>query len=117
MAAGIFISYRREDSQHAAGRLVDWLTQSFGRDRIFMDVDTIEPGLDFLDVINAKVAESFVFLVVIGPGWANAAGPDGRRRLDNPDDLVRLEVEAGLKRDIRVMPSPPWRWHLLSSPP
>lgn len=104
MAGGIFISYRREDSQHAAGRLVDRLTQSFGRDRIFMDVDAIEPGLDFLDVINAKVAESFVFLVVIGPGWANAAGPDGRRRLDNPDDLVRLEIEAGLKRDIRVVP-------------
>lgn len=104
MAGGIFISYRREDSQHAAGRLVDRLTQSFGRDRIFMDVDAIEPGLDFLEVINAKVAESFVFLVVIGPGWANAAGPDGRRRLDNPDDLVRLEIEAGLKRDIRVIP-------------
>ena len=104
MADGIFISYRREDSQHAAGRLVDRLTQSFGRDRIFMDVDAIEPGLDFLDVINAKVAESFVFLVVIGPGWANAAGADGRRRLDNPDDLVRLEIEAGLRQSNRIVP-------------
>jgi hypothetical protein len=83
---------------------MDRLTQSFGRDRIFMDVDAIEPGLDFLDVINAKVTESFAFLVVIGPGWVNAAGLDGRRRLDNPDDLVRLEIEAGLKRDIRVIP-------------
>jgi hypothetical protein len=54
MAGSIFVSYRREDSQHAAGRLVDRLTQSFGKDRIFMDVDAIEPGLDFVEVIGER---------------------------------------------------------------
>jgi hypothetical protein len=101
MVGGIFISCRREDSQHAAGRLVDRLTQSFGRERIFMDVDAVESGLDFLDVINARVAESFVFLVVIGAGWANAADPDGRRRLDNPVAMKKCRQQR-FSREIRV---------------
>jgi TIR domain-containing protein len=104
MAGGIFISYRRDDSRHAAGRLVDRLTRSFGKDRIFMDVDAIEPGLDFEKVINSNLAESAVLLAVIGSGWISAQGDDGKRRLDNPDDLVRLEIEACLNRGIRVIP-------------
>jgi TIR domain len=105
MAGGIFISYRREDSQHPAGRLADRLGQRFGKHRIFMDVYGIELGLDFLKVISAKLEESVALLVVIGPGWVKAISSDRRRRLDDPDDVVRLEIEAGLKReDVRVIP-------------
>ena len=101
---GIFISYRRDDSRHAAGRLVDRLGQKFTREQLFMDVDAIEPGLDFLKVINQKVSACDVMLAVIGPNWLNAADENGKRRLDNPRDFVRMEVEAALARDIRVIP-------------
>src|SRR5262245_1856610 len=100
MAGGIFISYRREDSQHAAGRLVDRLAQTFPRDQLCMDVDAIEPGLDFLDVINAKLADCEVMLVVIGPNWLDCRDESGARRLDDTGDFVRLEVEAALGRRI-----------------
>jgi hypothetical protein len=104
MAGGIFISYRRDDSRHAAGRLVDRLAQTYDRDQLFMDVDAIEPGLDFLKVINEKVAACDVLLAVIGPTWLDARNQSGARRLDDPDDFVRLEIEAALKRDVRVIP-------------
>lgn len=104
MAGNIFISYRRADSAHAAGRLVDRLEQHFSPDRIFMDVDSIEPGLDFAEVIDARVACSDTMLVIIGPHWIDAAGPSGTRRLDDPADVVRMEIEAALARNIRVIP-------------
>jgi hypothetical protein len=102
--AGIFISCRRDDSRHAAGRLVDRLAQVFPREQLFMDIDAIEPGLGFLKVIEARLADCDVLLAVIGPNWADARDEDGTRRLDDPDDLVRLELEAALSRDIRVIP-------------
>jgi hypothetical protein len=101
---GIFISYSRDDSRDAAGRLVDCVAQTFPRGQLFMDIDTIEPGLDFLEVINARLADCDVLLAVIGPGWADSRGEDGARRLDDPDDFVRLELEAALARGIRVVP-------------
>lgn len=104
MAGGIFISYRREDSRHAAGRLHEPLGLAFGRDRVFMDVDAIEPGLDFVEVLNQKLAGCDVLLALIGPGWLDAADAGGQRRLDNPSDFVRLEIEAALRRNIRVIP-------------
>lgn len=104
MAGGIFVSYRRDDSRHAAGRLVDRLVQAFGSNQLFMDVDSIDIGLDFVKVLNEKVAACDVMLVVIGPQWLDARDAQGRRRLDDPHDLVRLEVETALVRDVRVVP-------------
>jgi TIR domain-containing protein len=104
MAGGIFISYRRDDNRYAAGRLYDALNQRFPGDQIFIDVNNIEPGLNFLRVIQDKVDNSDAMLVVIGPNWLSATDADGKRRLDHPNDLVRKEIEAGLKRDIRVIP-------------
>jgi hypothetical protein len=104
MSGSIFISYRRDDSPHAAGRLYEYLAQSFPRDQLFMDVDTIEPGLDFTEVIKDKVAACEVLLAVIGPGWSAARNEDGERRLDDPNDFVRLEIEAALERNVRVIP-------------
>ena len=103
-APGVFISYRRQDAPDLAGRLYDRLEERFGEDRVFMDVDSIEPGLDFGAVISRAVGSCAVLLVVIGDKWLTATDPRGRRRLDNPDDYVRLELEAGLTRDVRVIP-------------
>jgi uncharacterized membrane protein YhaH (DUF805 family) len=98
----IFISYRRSDDQSAAGRLYDRLQQHFDCEQLFMDVD--EPGVDFVKSLNEQLANCIAFVVVIGPRWLTARGNDGNPRLDNPTDYVRLEIEAALKRDIRVIP-------------
>ena len=100
----VFISYRRQETSHLAGRLYDRLADRFGEDRVFMDVDSIEPGLDFSDAIQQAVGSSDVLLALIGRGWLTATDEDGRRRLDDPDDIVRLEIEAALERGIRVIP-------------
>ena len=104
MTGRIFISYRRSDDQSAAGRLFDRLLQHFDREQLFMDVDTIEPGVDFVKSLDEQLANCIAFIAVIGPRWLTARGNDGNPRLDNPTDYVRLEIESALKRDIRVIP-------------
>jgi hypothetical protein len=104
MAGNIFINYRRDDSIGMAGRLHDRLAQTFGRDKVFLDVDHIPAGADFVAYLNSQVAECNVVLVVIGPNWLNAKDESGERRLDNPDDFVAIEIVAALARDIRVIP-------------
>ncbi len=109
----IFLSYRREDASGHAGRLFDFLCYGgvgredpgFRRDQIFMDIDTMAPGVDFRRVIEEAVGSCDVFIAVIGRRWLNAVDPKGRRRLDNPQDFVRLEIEAALERDIPVVPA------------
>jgi formylglycine-generating enzyme required for sulfatase activity len=101
--SGIFISYRRDDSAGHAGRLFDRLTAHFGDDQIFMDIDHIEPGEDFVQVIEEAVGSCEILIAVIGQRWL--ASTDGTsRRLDNPNDFVRLEIAAALNRDIHVIP-------------
>jgi TIR domain len=106
-AAGVgrvFISYRRQEASGLAGRLYDRLAARFGEDQVFMDVDTITLGVDFAEAITQAVSTCEVLLAVIGPRWLTATDEDGRRRLEDPDDLVRLEVGAALERGIRVIP-------------
>ena len=100
----IFISYRRVDSAGYAGRIYDRLAAHFGKDAIFMDVDTIEAGLDFVDVLENAVQSCEVLVTLIGKQWLNIADETGKRRLDNPEDFVRIEVAAALSRQIRVIP-------------
>jgi invasion protein IalB len=104
MAARIFINYRRDDSIGTAGRLHDRLAQVFGRKSLFMDVDTIPAGVDFVEHLNTQVGKCEVFLVIIGPHWLDAKDDAGRRRIENPDDFVSIEIAAALSRDIRVIP-------------
>jgi WD40 repeat protein len=104
VSGGVFISYRRQESSGLAGRLYDRLAARFGDDQVFMDVDTIALGVDFAEVITQAVSTCQVLLAVIGPQWLTATGQDGQRRLDDPDDFVRLEIAAALERDIRVIP-------------
>src|SRR5438034_10553702 len=100
----VFLSYRRDDAPDAAGRIHDRLIAKYSSDRIFMDVDTIPPGIDFRRVIDEAVGKCQVFLAVIGPGWLMAVDRAGQVRLQNPADFVRLEIEAALERDIPVIP-------------
>ena len=101
---GIFISYRRQETSHLAGRLYDRLADQFGESQVFIDVDTIEPGVDFAEEIFRAVAACNVLLAIIGPTWLTAADERDTRRLNDPDDIVRLEIQAALTRGIRVIP-------------
>ena len=100
----IFISYRRDDSADIAGRIYDRLVQKFGREVIFKDVDTIPFGVDFRKHLNDAVEKCSVLLAVIGRQWLNMPNEAGKRRLDNPADFVRIEIEAALERNIPVVP-------------
>ena len=100
----IFISYRRSDSAHVAGRVYDRLVGDFGKAPIFKDVDSIPLGLDFKEYLDAKVGECSVLLAIIGDRWVNASDPTGKRRLDDPTDFVRIEIESALTRKIPVIP-------------
>ncbi|MGH8717666.1 MAG: CHASE2 domain-containing protein [Burkholderiales bacterium] len=95
----IFISYRREDSSSASGRLAGWLAREFGEERIFIDVDKIAPGEEFARVIEQKLSSCDCFLAIIGKTWLSCADSQGRRRLDSPDDFVRREIAAALRRN------------------
>jgi len=102
---GIFISYRRQDSQSAAGRLADSLEDQLPEAAVFRDVETIEAGVDFVDAINAALESCGVLLAVIGPRWISMHDDAGRRRLDDSNDYTRLELATALKRaDVRVIP-------------
>jgi hypothetical protein len=100
----IFISYRREESAYPAGWLYDRLAERYGEDQIFKDVDSIELGDDFVEEITRAVAGCDVLLALVGEHWLTATDPQGRRRLDDPQDFVRLEIEAALSRGVRVVP-------------
>lgn len=100
----IFISYRRDDTAPYAGRLFDKLTVLYGEDRVFMDIDSIRPGADFVEILEAKLAASDTMLIVIGKNWLSAKDDDGLQRLQNPKDFVRLEVAEAITRDILIIP-------------
>jgi hypothetical protein len=103
--AGVFISYRREDSPGHAGRLFDALRARLGSDLVFMDVCGIDAGVDFVRVVEREVASCDALLAIIGPDWlSSAADPDGHSGLHDPDDFVRLEIGIALQRDVRVVP-------------
>jgi hypothetical protein len=100
----IFVSYRHDDVPAHSGRLADRLVSRFGEDDVFLDIDAIDPGLDFRVAVRQAIDTCDVVIVVIGPKWLDAREPDGSRRLDRPNDYVRLEIEAALDREIRIIP-------------
>ena len=104
MSGQIFISYRRDDASSAAGRLYDRLLKHFQQNQIFMDIDNLEPGVDFVEAIEASVSSCDVLVAVVGRHWLNVSDEEGKRRLDNPQDWVVLEIGTALKRGIRVIP-------------
>jgi len=104
MGRAIFISYRRDDTEGEAGRLFDDLVRAYGDNSVFMDVAGINPGIDFRKAIDDNVATCGVLLAMIGPTWATIKSSSGDRRLDDPNDFVRLEIASALRRDIAVIP-------------
>lgn len=101
----VFISYRRADSITITGRIYDHLVRAFGDDHVFKDVDDIPVGVDFRRVLQNEVGGCDVLLVIIGPQWLRLTDEQGRRRLDDPHDFVRIEVAAGLTRqNVLVVP-------------
>src|SRR6266536_3716326 len=100
----IFISYRREETAYPAGWLFDRLADHLGAGQVFKDVDSIQLGDDFVEVITTAVGSCDVLLALIGDEWLTIADEDGRRRFDNPEDFVRLEIETALTRNVLVIP-------------
>jgi TIR domain len=101
--SGVFINYRREDSGGHAGRLYDRLRQRYGPDHVFRDIDAIAPGVDYAQRIEAAIGTCDAVIVLIGRDWLDVRGPDGRRRLDDPGDVLRREIVAALARGILVI--------------
>jgi hypothetical protein len=102
--AGIFISYRRSDSAAMCDRIYAALVQRFGKDTLFKDVDSIPLGVNFADYLRGVLAQSAVFVLIIGRSWLDVDDGQGGRRLDDPTDYVRLELEAALAQRIPIVP-------------
>jgi glycerophosphoryl diester phosphodiesterase len=100
----IFISYRRQETAWPARRLYDVMVERFGVEQVFTDVDNIEPGDDFVERIQAAVGSCDVLLALIGPEWVMIKDETGQRRIDDPEDFVRLEIQTALDRHVRVIP-------------
>jgi hypothetical protein len=100
----IFVSYRRSDSADVTGRIYDRLIGRFDKNLIFKDVDSIPLGLDFKEYLDKKVGECDVLLAIIGDRWLDASDGSGARRLNDPSDFVRIEIESALERGIPVIP-------------
>jgi hypothetical protein len=100
----VFISYRRDDAPDATDRLSAELRRQLGAGNVFLDIDNIDIGARFPQVVEEWVQRCDVLLAVIGPDWLSATDEAGNRRLEDPDDYVRLEIEAALRREIRVVP-------------
>jgi hypothetical protein len=100
----LFLSYRRDDTSAYTGRLFDELVKHFEEPNVFMDIDSLVPGVDFVDTIDETLRRCDTVLVMIGRNWLRIEGRDGQRRLANTDDFVRLEIESALNLGLRVIP-------------
>src|SRR5262245_55411191 len=104
MSGNIFISYRRSGDWSYARLLYGELEKKYPPAQIFMDVDSIAPGEDFVRLLNERIPQTDIFLTVIGPAWLDSRNKDNKRRLDDPEDFVRIEIEQALKTRARIIP-------------
>jgi hypothetical protein len=100
----VFNSYRRQETAPYARLLREELSRRLGSQQVFMDVDSIEVGVDFTEAIERAVSSCEVLIALVGPQWLAVTDAEGQPRLNDPDDAVRLEIEAALTRNIRVIP-------------
>ena len=103
-ARPLFMSYRREDTAHAAGRLHERLADAFGRDRVFMDIDAVPLGVDFVEHISEQIVGCSAVIVMIGRQWLTVTDRKGLARLFTESDFVRTEVSAALRLNVPVIP-------------
>jgi TPR repeat protein len=104
VSGGVFICYRREESAFAPRAIHDRVVQRLERQNVFLDFDNIDLGVDWFNVLTERVGACDVLVAVIGRNWISIADKDNQRRLDDADDFVRIEIEAALRRDVRVIP-------------
>jgi hypothetical protein len=104
MAKNIFISYRRQDSRDVAGRMCDRLLRHYQQKEIFWDIDDISPGQDFRARVRQEIGRTSIVLAMIGPHWLQCRSAAGARRIDEPDDMVRTEIEIALERGREIVP-------------
>ena len=102
--AKIFVSYRRGGVRARTYRMADELKRKFGDENVFLDIESLEPGVPFADVIREAIQSSDVVLIMIGPKWVNMKLEDGVRRLEKETDHLRIEVEAALASRAKVIP-------------
>jgi hypothetical protein len=100
----VFISYRRDDSAGYAGRLTDALEKRLGKDAVFRDVEDIKPGEDFIKALERNLHNARVFLVIMGKDWLTVKDSQGRRRLESPNDYVRIEIESAMRLKGLIIP-------------
>jgi hypothetical protein len=103
MARKIFISYRRQDAASSGLAIAQYLGREFGKRNVFIDVD-MRAGSKFPAILEAHLGECKALVAAIGPGWVDARNDQGHKRLDDPDDWVRLEITKALSRDITIIP-------------
>lgn len=100
----VFISYRRNDSIEVVGRIYDRLVAKFGHGAVFRDLESIPLGSDFRTEMTSALDRCEIFIVIIGPTWIECRSANGVRRLDEPHDYVRMEIEYALERKLRIIP-------------
>jgi TIR domain len=104
VSGSVFISYRRDDSADITGRIYDRLIQHFSREIVFKDVDSIPLGIDFRQHLENALSQCRVLLAIVGSDWMGSGTVGGKRRIDDPRDHLRLELEVALARNIPVIP-------------
>ena len=104
MSLEVFISYRRDDAPSEAGRLADAIRHRYGHDSVFMDTSDIQLGIEWPQALRNAIENAKVLMSVIGPDWILARDEYGRRRIDDPEDWVRREIELALEHDKTIMP-------------
>jgi hypothetical protein len=104
MSGGVFFCYRREESGFATRAIHDRVVQRLERENVFLDVDNIELGVDWFEFLSERVGACDALVAVVGRDWLSCRDSDNRRRIDDPDDFVRIEIEAALKRGVHVIP-------------
>jgi len=102
--ASVFINYRRADSASWAKKLFEHLSMRYGKDLIFEDVESLRPGEKWMNAILQEILRCDVFLVLIGPSWLGLKDDQGRRRIANDEDVLRVEVSEALKARCTVIP-------------
>lgn len=100
----IFISYRRDDSPHAAGRIYDRLAEKFGRESIFIDINSIPFGVDYRHYVINTIRCCSAFLLIIGDQWLSNKDCNDNMRLNNPSDFLRIEIESAIQLNIPITP-------------
>lgn len=100
----LFISYRRSDSEETTGRIYDRLREEFGREKVFRDIDNIPLKAKFADYLKEWLADTAAVVAVIGPDWMSVVDANGNRRIDDPEDYVRLEILTALSLGIPIIP-------------